>query len=285
MALVGMDELLVRARKQKHAIGALECWNSANVRAVAEAAAECRMPVIFQATHLEYEVMGGADALRAIVDFYVGKNGITAALHLDHGSTMAQIEDCIDAGFTAVMMDASRLSLPENIALSKKAGELAHAHNLSVEAELGHVGGCEGGLADADDGTDGLTDPAEAEQFVAETGTDCLAVGIGTAHGDYRKEPKLDLDRLGQIAERVPIPLVLHGGSGIPEHLLLQAIELGIAKINICTDIHKVWLNGIASASRELTPSIPGLFYIPAHEQLKKKVCEIITLFANGGRG
>ena len=284
MALVRMDEMLVAARAKGLAIGAFECWNSASVRAIAEASAECRMPVVFQATHLEYGVMGGADALYTIVDFYVKKTGITAALHLDHGTTLEQINDCAAAGFTSVMMDASRLSLAENIALSKKAADLAHAHNLSIEAELGHVGGCEGGLSDGGDSEDGLTDPEDAARFVSETGADCLAVGIGTVHGDYKKEPKLDLDRLSRIAECVSVPLVLHGGSGTPDHLLLQAIDRGISKINICTDIHKVWLDAITDARKELTPSIPGLFHIPPHNRLKQKVCEIIKLFSSGKR-
>jgi len=277
-----MDELLVDARAKKMAIGAFECWNSANIRAIAEAAAECRMPVVFQGTQLEYAVMGGADAMKSIVDFYIEKTGIDAAIHLDHGSTLQQVTECIDAGFTSVMMDASRLSLEENITLSKKAVELAHAGNLSIETELGHVGGSEGGLDDVGDCAEGLTDPSEAERFVAETGTDCLAVGIGTAHGDYKQAPQIDLERLEQIAERVSIPLVLHGGSGTPTDLLLKSIDRGIAKINICTDIHKVWLEAIAEARNTLTPSVPGLFHVPPHDALKAKVSEIIRLFACG---
>lgn len=282
MSLVRMDELLFEARSKKMAIGAFECWNSANVRAIAEAAADCRMPVIFQATPLEYAVMGGADAMRSIVEFYVNKTGINAAIHLDHGSTLEQVETCIQAGFTSVMMDASRLSFDENVALSKRAVDLAHAANLSIEVELGHVGGSEGGLEDTGDSDDGLTDPLEAVRFVNATGADCLAVGIGTAHGDYKKEPKIDIQRLEQIAENVSIPLVLHGGSGTPVELLLKSIERGIAKINICTDIHKVWLNAIAEARQTLTPSVPGLFHVPPHDALKARVTEIITLFANG---
>ena len=134
----------------------------------------------------------------------------------------------------------------------------------------------------ASDYTNGLTDPVEAEQFAAETGADCLAVGIGTAHGDYRGKPKLDLERLGSIAERVSIPLVLHGGSDTPADLLLKSVDLGIAKINICTDIYKAWLDAIAEAREELTPSIPRLFHVPPHERLKQKVCQMINLFANG---
>ena len=277
-----MDDLPIEARNKGIALGGFECWNSESIRAVAEAAADCRMPVILQATHLEYGVMGGADVLSSIAELYVSKTGIDAGLHLDHGSSMEQVEECIAAGFTSVMMDASRLPLSENIALSRQATALAHAHNVSIEVELGHVGGAEGGGEGANDYTNGLTDPVEAEQFAAETGADCLAVGIGTAHGDYRGKPKLDLERFGSIAERVPIPLVLHGGSDTPADLLLKSVNLGITKINICTDIHKAWMDAIAEARTELTPSIPGLFHDPPHKRLKQKVCQMIDLFANG---
>jgi len=271
-----MDELLRTARAKKYAVAAFECWNSANIYGIAVGAAQCGAPVIFQASPVEYELMGGPDALREIVEFYVKKTGITAALHLDHGSTLKHVEECIAAGFTSVMLDASTLSLAENIRLSRQAAESAHRHNVSVEAELGHVGGsAEGGIA----AESTLTDPDEAADFVRETGIDCLAVAVGTVHGEYRGEPNIRLERLQKIAARIEIPLVLHGGSGTPPELLRKAIALGIAKINICTDIHKTWLEGIAQARATLTPSVPGNFYRPAHALLTAKVVELIRLF------
>jgi fructose-bisphosphate aldolase, class II len=282
MTMVRMDELLKQARKEKYAVAAFECWNSANIYGIAAGAAECGMPVIFQASPVEYGIMGGPEALRKIVELYVEMTGITAALHLDHGSTLAQVDECAKAGFTSVMLDASRESFAKNVELSQAAVKISRQYNLSVEAELGHVGGCEGEFADCNvDLNDVLTKPDEAVEFVRETGIDCLAVGIGTVHGDYRGEPRIDLERLDKIASLVDIPLVLHGGSGTPEDILLKAIDLGIAKINICTDIHKTWLAGIDLAKAELTPSIPGKFYQPAHDMLKQNVMEIIKLFSN----
>jgi len=282
MPLIGMEKLLYRAREKKYAIAAFECWNSANIYAVAAGAAECDMPVIFQASPVEYEIMGGPEALQKIVKLYVGMTGITAALHLDHGSTLAQVEESVKAGFTSVMLDASRQSFEKNLQLSKAAAKISHQHNIAIEAELGHVGGCEAELEDLDgDLNDFLTDPDEAVVFVRETGIDCLAVGIGTVHGDYRGKPRIDLERLREISSVVDVPLVLHGGSGTPEDILLKAIDLGIAKINICTDIHKSWLEGIAVARAKLTPSMPGKFYKPAHDMLKQKVMKIIKLFSN----
>ena len=282
MTFVRMDEILKRARYGKYAVAAFECWNSANIYAIAEGAAECGMPVVFQASPVEYGIMGGPEALRKIVELYVDMTGITAALHLDHGSTLAQVEECAEAGFTSVMLDASRESFAKNVELSKAAVEISRRYDISVEAELGHVGGCEGEFAECDfDMNDVLTKPDQAAEFVQKTGVDCLAVGIGTVHGDYRGEPKIDLERLDEIASLVDVPLVLHGGSGTPEDVLLQAIDLGIAKINICTDIHKTWLAGIDQAKNELTPSVPGKFYQPAHDMLKRNVMELIQLFSN----
>ena len=281
MPLVRMDDLLIAARRDGYAVAAFECWSSGNVIGLCEAAATCRMPVILQASPVEYGLMGGPEALKHIVDFYVARHGITAALHLDHGSTLAHVEECVRAGFTSVMLDASRETLDRNIELSRAATQLAHAANVSVEAELGHVGGSEGGFTDHG-GEHPLTVPDEAVRFVAETGIDCLAVAIGTIHGDYRSEPRIRLDLLADIAKRIPQPLVLHGGSGTPHDVLRQAIRLGIAKINICTDINKAWLAGVeeARADRSLTPSVPGAFYRPAHRRLVEVASAMIRLFA-----
>ncbi len=278
MSLVRMDELLVAARYKKYAIPAFEIWDSTNIYSIATAAAKCNAPVIFQATVDEYTLMGGPEVTRHIVEKYVEKTGITAALHLDHGASLEQVEECIAAGFTSVMLDASSLPFEENIKLSAMAAQIAHRHNVSIEAELGHVGGNdEGGIQD--NGKNHLTNPGEACTFVEETGIDCLAVAIGTVHGEYKGEPHIDLERLNQIANIIDQPLVLHGGSGTPRDVLQQAIQMGIAKINICTDIHKAWLNGLKQAYESLTHSLAGRFYRPGSEQLQAKVTEIIKQF------
>lgn len=281
MSLVRMDKLLIKARNNKYAVAAFECWNSANIYAIAEGACKTNMPVIFQASPAEYNVMGGADALEDIVRFYVEKTGIEAALHLDHGTTLEHVEECAKAGFTSVMLDASRMSFQDNINLSRKAAEIAKKYNMSSEAELGHVAGCEGELEDIAESQCHLTNPCNAEIFVKETGVDCLAVAIGTVHGDYRSKPNINLELLKEIHDRIKQPLVLHGGSGTPHEILKQCINLGIAKINICTDIHKVWLDGIEKAKGSLTPSVPGKFYQPAHEMLTEAVIKKIELFKN----
>lgn len=277
MGLERMDVLLRQARSKGIAIGAFECWDNLNVRGIAKASATTGVPVIFQATAVEYEPMGGAEALADIVKFHVKKENITAALHLDHGATLEQVEECVRGGFTSAMLDASAREFEENVRLSAEAAAIAHAGNLSFEAELGHVIGGDGG----DGAESALTVPEEVEEFVRRTRVDCLAVSIGTVHGDYRGKPELRLDLLRRIAELADIPLVLHGGSGTPIDQLRAAIRLGIAKINICTDIHKAFLAGIAEARERLTPSVPGNFYRPAAAKMTAKTEEMIRLFSN----
>ncbi len=279
MPLIRMDELLKKAKREKYAIGAFECWDSAIIRGIAESAAKCRMPVIFQASPAEYNIMGGADKLRKIVEIYVEDTGIEAALHLDHGSRFEHVMECIDAGFTSVMLDASMLPYEENIAISKQAAEMAHKAGICIETELGHVGGAVEGEIRGDN--DFLTDPDQAKKYVNDTAIDCLAVAIGTVHGEYKGIPCLRFDCLEKISKCISIPLVLHGGSGTPPKLLLRAIEMGVAKINICTDIHKAWLEGVGIAKESRSISVPGNFYIPAHEAIVAKAMEIIELFKN----
>lgn len=276
MPLHRMDLLLKNAQTQKIALGAFESWESLNIRGVAEASARCGVPVIFQASPAEYQLAGGPDALADIVGFYVRKYEIDAALHLDHGITLKQVRQCLENGFTSVMLDASVLPFEENVKLSAQAAEIAHSFQASCEAELGHVGGGGDGGSRAESV---FTVPEEAEEFVRLTDVDCLAVAIGTVHGEYVGKPELRLDRLAAIASKVNLPLVLHGGSGTPPELLRQAIQLGITKINICTDINQAFLTGIDEARKSLTPSVPGLFYQPPLEFLSRKAEEKIRLF------
>lgn len=274
--LQNMGVLLRKARAERMAVGAFECWDSLNIQAVAIAAEQCRTPVIFQASAAEYRTIGGADALADIVTFFVRKHRLDAALHLDHGASLEEVDECLKAGFSSVMLDASSLPFADNVRLSAEASAMAHKCGASCEAELGHVGGGDGG-----GGESSLTVPGEAAEFVARTQVDCLAVSVGTVHGEYRGTPKLRFDRLSEIAQLTDLPLVLHGGSGTPPDQLRRAIDLGIAKINICTDINKAFLAGIRDAEGRLTPSVPGNFYRPAVAAVVEKTSEMIRLFQN----
>ena len=171
-----------------------------------------------------------------IIEAEVERTHIPAALVLDHAKTLDQIEYALELGFSGVMIDASLAPLDQNIAITRRAVELAHAKGASVEAELGHVGVGDDVISE-DQQQAHLTRVDEAERFVKETGVDALAVSIGTLHGLYRGKPKLDFDRLSQLRAACQIPLVLHGGSDTPDQDLRRAIEIGIDKINIWTDV------------------------------------------------
>jgi len=278
MPLVRMDLLLRRARAEGRCVAALECWDSTSVRAIATAAERADAPVVFQASPAEYALPGGAEALRELVEWHVRRTGIEAALHLDHGMQLSEVQECVRAGFTSVMLDGSHLPYEENVRLTRETVLIAHRLNVSVEGELGHVAGLEGDISVAEE--DALqTDPEQAADFVAQTGLDCLAVAIGTVHGVYRGRPQINLERLEQIAERVELPLVLHGGSGTPEDLVRECIRRGVAKINICTELQQAWLDGIEASRQVNSISAPGRFYAPAFDCLVERIIEKIELF------
>lgn len=167
---------------------------------------------------------------------------VPVCLHLDHATDMAFLKKCVDFGFTSVMYDASVYPLEENIRLTKEAVEYAHAHGVTVEAELGHVGdGIVSGELKADEDYDNpddyLTNPDEMKQFIDETGVDCLAVAVGTSHGVYVHTPKLHFDRLDELNRISSIPMVMHGGSGTPDDQIKEAIQRGICKLNIYSEM------------------------------------------------
>ncbi|MBM3501807.1 MAG: class II fructose-bisphosphate aldolase [Armatimonadetes bacterium] len=278
MPLLPMHLLLRDARAEGRCLAALECWDSTSVRAIATAAERTGASVIFQASPAEYALPGGPEALRELVGWHVERTGIEAALHLDHGMKLSEVEECVRAGFTSVMLDGSHFPYEENVRLTRETVDIAHAFGASVEGELGHVAGLEGDISVSEE--DALqTDPGQAADFVARTGLDCLAVAIGTVHGVYRGEPQINLERLEQIAARVEQPLVLHGGSGTPEGLVRECIRRGVAKINICTELQQAWLGGIEESGRTNSISAPGRFYAPAFEALVQRIIEKIELF------
>jgi fructose-bisphosphate aldolase class II len=212
-----------------------------------------------------------------LIDAEVERTRIPAALVLDHARTLDQIEYALELGFSGVMIDASLAPLDQNIALTRQAVELAHAKGVSVEAELGHVG--EGqNVISRELQQVYLTQVGEARQFVSETGVDALAVSIGTLHGLYRGKPQLDFERLAQLRAACPIPLVLHGGSDTPQADLRRAIETGIDKINIWTDVRIPFLQALKetleSPIRTLEVSdVLGTARAAATEIIRQKNC------------
>lgn len=233
--LINTKEMLIKAQKEGYAVPAFNIHNLETTQVVLEAANEMRSPVILAGTPGTFKY-AGRDYLQAIVEVAAKKYNIPIALHLDHHENFNDIKESIDLGTKSVMIDASHCSFEENIALVKEVVEYAHLRGTTVEAELGSLGGQEDDLV-VDEKDAKYTDPHQAREFVEKTGIDSLAISIGTAHGLYKEEPKLDFERLEKIRELVDIPLVLHGASGVSEEDVRKCIKRGICKVNIATEL------------------------------------------------
>ena len=231
MTWTNTKTLLVKARKEGYALPAFNITDLQSIQTVVRVCEEENAPCLLEATETTIDAYG-AEYIAAIAKVAASEVSIPVALHLDHSYRYETFVRAIKAGFTSVMIDASQKSFDENVRLTKEIVKLAHACGVAVEAELGHVGQ---GSSDEDDNKKMYIDPDQAAEFVELTDVDFLAVAIGTAHGLYKYEPKLDLDILSQISEKVSIPLVLHGGSGTPG--MEKTPPLGISKVNVFTDL------------------------------------------------
>jgi fructose-bisphosphate aldolase class II len=276
------------------------------LQAMVNAAGEMRSPVIIQASEgaIEY---AGLEYLVGLVKVAAQKINVPMALHLDHGQDMEVIEACIKGGFTSVMIDGSHLPLKENIALTKNVVEMAKSKNVTIEAELGRLGGIEDKIK-VDEKDALLTDPQEAKIFVQESGVDVLAIAVGTSHGAYKfkGDAKLALDRIGEIKKLTNVPLVLHGASGVPQDIvekaakygaklpgakgvpdeaIKEAVKLGISKINIDTDLRL----SFTCAIREVLYTDPAVFdprkiLGPARKAISAIVKQKMEIFGSAGK-
>ncbi|MDK2784768.1 MAG: fructose-bisphosphate aldolase, class [Bacillota bacterium] len=283
MSLVTIAELMPQAEREGYAIGAFNANNLEFVQAIVAAAENQRSPVIIQASQgaIKY---AGLEQITAMVKTAAEKATVPVALHLDHGTDFNQVMRCIRTGFTSVMIDASKLPLAENIALVRRVVEVAHAVGVSVEAELGRIGGTEEHIT-VSEREAFFTDPEEAEAFVHATGVDTLAVAIGTAHGPYKGEPKLDFERLSEIRARVKIPIVLHGSSGVPDDAIRRAVALGVRKINIDTDLRQGFMARLREVMAEHPEEYdPRKLLGPARDALQKIIEYKMQVFGSAGR-
>jgi fructose-bisphosphate aldolase class II len=283
MALVTVKELLGKAEAGKYAVGAFNCNNMEIVQAIIEAAEAEDSPVIVQASQgaIKY---AGLDYIAGMTRIAADRAKVPVALHLDHGTSFEQVVLCIRGGFSSVMIDGSKLPLEENIVLTKKVLDVARPIGVSVEAELGKIGGTEDDIY-VSDREAFFTDPEEARRFAAETGVDSLAVAIGTAHGQYKGEPRLDFPRLEKIRRLTNIPIVLHGSSGVPDDQITRAIELGVRKVNIDTNIREAFVAGM----RKVLDAHPGeidprKILGPARAAAVEIIREKIRLFGSSGK-
>jgi fructose-bisphosphate aldolase class II len=303
--LVTNKDLLLQAKREAYAVGAFNIQNLESLLAVTEAAAEEKSPVIVAVTPSAIKY-GGLAYLSKIVETAAETLPVPMSLHLDHGEDFETARQCIDAGFTSVMIDGSFLKFEENITLTKRVVDFAHKKGVSVEAELGRLAGVEEKTVEEKEAV--LTDPDAAKDFVRQTSVDALAVAIGTSHGAYKfkGEPKLDFERLKSISQKVDVPLVLHGASsvpqwiiekaqkygaelagarGIPEDHIRKAISLGITKINIDTDLRLAFTATI----REVLTKSPKEFdprkiLGRAKEAMKEVVKGKMRLFGSSGK-
>lgn len=232
MPLVKVSEILKEAQRGGYAVTAFDTFNFETIHWVIEAAEELKTPTIIM-IYPEMTKYIPVDTFAQIVKTLASKSEYPVGLMLDHGDSYELAMECLKAGFTSIMVDFSSYDFEENVRKTREVVKVAHAMGVDVEAELGHVGNAEN-LADyADDS--GYTSPELAKQFVELTECDILAIAFGSAHGNYVKEPRLDMERLDAIKKEVEVPLVLHGGTGIPDGQIKEAVKRGIRKLNVGT--------------------------------------------------
>jgi ketose-bisphosphate aldolase len=240
-----LQDKLKEMRAQKKALLAANFYNFETLKGLMLAAKETRFPIILQLTRSSIEYMGLQSAVamaRSAIEFFQ----VESWIHLDHGDSIDLASQCLKAGFDSVMIDGSELSIEENIEMTGKVVKLAGNYGANVEAELGYV-------AKLGQSTEkiGYTEPGDAKRFVDATGVNALAIAIGTAHGFYKKEPQLDFGRLKEINQLSQACLVLHGGSGVPDDQIRRAINLGICKVNVATDIKNIFMQQVKRLMRE----------------------------------
>lgn len=284
MKLQPMKFLLNAAAKEKRAVGAFTFWSLDSAQAIIEAANEENAPVIIMNGNIEADFAGSLENMKRLADMAVQDSQVPVALHLDHADNFLFVKRAIDVGYTSVMIDASRHEFARNVELTQQVAEYAHRFGVTVEAELGRLKGSEGELSVQDEEAQ-QTSPQEAKKFVEQTGVDALAVAIGTAHGVYTFEPHINIRLLQKIKSMVDIPLVLHGGSGVPEEQVEAAIENGIAKVNVCTDfLITMGRAYIETQQRDgFKYSAPALFD-PPKQAGKKFISQSILRFSRNER-
>ncbi|WP_159281270.1 tagatose bisphosphate family class II aldolase [Rahnella variigena] len=283
MYLISNREMLLAAQRDSYAVPAFNVHNLETVQVVAETAAAMSSPVILAGTPGTFSY-AGTDYLISICHEAARRYRIPLALHLDHHEDLRDIESKVRAGIRSVMIDASHFPLADNIKQVSEAVRLCHGFDVSVEAELGRLGGQEDDLV-VEEGDSYFTDPIVAKHFVEATRIDSLAVAIGSAHGLYQGGPKLDFTRLGQIRQQVDIPLVLHGASGIPEEMIYRAIGLGICKVNVATELKIAFADAVkAYFAEHPDANDPRKYIVPGKLAMQKVVEEKIRICGSAGR-
>lgn len=283
MPLVPMTAFLEDAKKNKYAVGQFNINNLEFVQAITQAAIEEKSPVIFGVSEGAMRYMG-LEYTVAMAKAASEIAGVPIALHLDHGSNFEVVMKCIRAGFSSVMFDGSHHAYEDNIRLTKQVVEAAHAVGVSVEGELGTIGGVEDDV-NVDEDAATLAKPEEAIRFWEETKVDYLAIAVGTAHGMYKGEPKIHFDIIEEVAKNIGAPIVLHGGSGVPDEAIKKAISCGVGKINVNTE-NQVACTAVIREVLAAKPNEidPRKYLTPARDAIKEVVKGKIRLFGSNNR-
>ncbi len=281
MSLENMEGMLRKAREGGYAVGNFDAFDLQMLRGIECAAEETKSPVIFAYCEV-FDSVSPIGAFAAMARKVAEGMSVPAALHLDHANNFEIMQRALDSGFTSVMIDASDKSLKDNIAATSQAKKLCEKYGATLEAELGHVGGLEGRYEGDYDGAPTYTDVEEAKQFVRETGVDALAVAIGTVHGTYKAEPKLNIERLAELKAALQMPLALHGGSGLSDAEFTACVKNGITKLNIFTDMMLAAADNINEGIR------PPATYFDKCEEVIKAVSAVVKnrmqVFGSAGK-
>jgi fructose-bisphosphate aldolase, class II len=283
MPLVTSKALLEWAYRDHFAVGAFNANNMEQIQGIIDAAQEERAPVILQVSQgaIRY---AGLNFAAGMVKIAAAQATVPVVLHLDHGTDFDQNVVCLQAGFTSLMFDGSKLPFDQNVAITRRIVEIAHPCGIAVEAELGKVLQAKDAVTQAQVEA-AMTDPAEAKRFVDLTGCDSLAVAVGSVHAMRSREASLDVARVEAIRRQIPIPMVLHGSSGVTEQSVVAAIQHGVAKVNVATYLNEAFVEGMRSGLAKYPDEVdPRKALQIARDAVKERVREKIRLFGSAGR-
>lgn len=283
MPFVNGKKMLEHARQNGYGVGAFSAHNAETIQAILEAAEEEQAPIMIQVGQKVIQNIG-LEPMKVLIDAFAKNYAVPVAIHLDHSRQYKQTLQAIQNGFQSVMFDGSALSFEENVEITRKVVEIARALGIGSEGEIGKIGGTEDDIT-VDEKDALITTTEEAYQFVQATDVDYLAVSIGTAHGIYKETPQLRFERLKEIAEAVQRPIVLHGGSDVPDEQVQRAINLGVAKINVDTELRQAFTRGVQAAfARNKDNFVLADTLGEGRAFMKKKVQEKIKVFGSHGK-
>ncbi|WP_140919168.1 class II fructose-bisphosphate aldolase [Limnobaculum xujianqingii] len=283
MPYLSGKQMIQQAWKGGYAIGAFSAHNAETIRAILLAAEQEQSPVMIQIGQRVINTLG-LQPMKEMVDAFMAECSVPVCIHLDHSRSFEQTMQAVRAGFHSVMFDGSHLSFEENVRITHAVAQVAHALDIGSEGEIGKIGGTEDDIS-VDEKDAFITSCEEALAFAEQTAVDYLAVSIGTAHGMYKQEPKLAFQRLSEIRDTVKKPIVLHGGSGVPDEQIRRAISLGVAKVNVDTELRQAFTEGVLDVlAKDPDEYTLAISLGRGSEFMQQRVREKIRLFGSSGK-